>query len=629
MKKFKEYESSKKEFIKLNDLNSDNIYDYFKNETVLLLIRRYYEIYTKFLFNQLMGSLRLEVSKDKAAKLVELKGTGSWEFAGMIDMYDRGKATCELGHPIRYVYTARNVENGETLHFGARCVGDFFDLDSNGVKALSKVKDEMFSELKEMVAIMNQGLMEEHLMYDCQELGLIYKASGIEGIKKLKSLNPLIPIVVDFFSLGLPLPKSLLTQLLRFRPDLDKKLGDAEFLGINVEGLNVLRNSELSLVSQMFINSYYDIVDNLKKGKTEVPSDFYNFRNISDMNIAISHWLNRNERLLKAQDYFRNQGIDSAWIDIYKFMMENRLYRENPKIYYGVEALLVFDRDITIESNIYMPKDYGYKGYQLSPKMQDEFDDLISYLATREFLMALKDIYGKLNVEKIAEQKEKQELEDMIDYLRSNLEDEKYSNIKGIYGVKDIILKKGLTPENMSDKQLSYVKSVYQMMKSKDGEVKVEENAPISEGEVNNRYSLNERTEIFAKIQRLQREVQDLPQFYDKILMTVLRTKMVSDRQIVQIDKAFAKYILNEEVQEGDKPSVSKISSPSGQNKKWSLTERVDVSEKLSALRNHPDYSDIPKSVRNIFANIMKYKTVSDKQIEVVENTYKRHFGGR
>lgn len=627
MKKFKEYEGAKKEYIKLNDLNSDNIYTYFNNETVLLLIRRYYEIYTKFLFNKLMGSLRLEVSKEKAAKLVELKGTGSWEFAGMVDMYNRGEATCELGHPIRYVYTARNVENGETLHFGARCVGDFFDLSSEGVKALAKVKDEMFAELKEMIAIMQQDLMEEHLMYECQELGLLYKVTGIEGIKKLKSLNPLIPIVVDFFSLGLPLPKSLLAQVLRFRPDFEKKLEDAEFLGINMNDLDILRNSELSLVSQMFTNSYNDIVENIKKGKTSVPSDFYNFRNVNDINIAISHWVNRNERMLKAQDYFKKQGIDSPWIDIYKFMTYNRLYRENPKIYYGVECLLVFDRDIVIESNVFMPKDYGYKGYQLSPKMQDEFDELISYLATREFLMAVKDIYSQLNVEKIAEQKEKEESENMMEYLKAHLEEEKYANLKGIHGVKDIILKKCLIPEDMSSKQLSYVKSVYDMMKAKDGEV--EEKAPITEGEVNNRYTLNEKTDVLAKVQRLQREAVDLPQFYERILSTVMRTHTVSDRQIVQIDKAFAKYILNQEVEETTGSVSSKLPTTSNQNRKWSLAERLDVSEKLSAIRNHPDYNDIPESVRNIFANIMKYKTVSDKQIEVVENTYKRHFGGR
>ena len=133
MKNLKEYQNVKKQYIKLNGINSDNVYSYFNNEAVLILLRKYYEVYTKFLFNKLMGSLRLEVSKEKAEKLIDLKGQGSWEFAGMVDMYDRGAATCELGHPLRYVYKAVNVKNGEILNFGSRCVGDFFDLDAKGV----------------------------------------------------------------------------------------------------------------------------------------------------------------------------------------------------------------------------------------------------------------------------------------------------------------------------------------------------------------------------------------------------------------------------------------------------------------------------------------------------------------
>lgn len=627
MKILKEYENTKKEFIKLENLNSDNIYDYLGNETVLLLIRRYYEVYTKFLFNQLMGSLRLEVSKEKAKKLVELKGEGSWEFAGMVDMYERGAATCELGHPLRYVYKAINVNNGQVLNFGSRCVGDFFDLDPKGIKALTRVKDEMFAELKDMAAILKKDLFDEHYKYDCEELGIVIKTMGKDGVKKLKDLNPLMPIVYDFVSLGLPLPKSLLNQVLRFKDEIDKKLSDPIFLDINYVGLNELRNSEISLISHMFTNSYYDIVENIKKGKIINESDFYNFRNVNDLNIAISHWLNRNERLLKAQDYFKKQGISLPWIDIYKSLMEQRLYRDNPRIYYGLETLLVFDKNIMVESNMLMPKDYGYKGYQLSPRAHEDFDGLINYLATREFLMAVKGVYEKVNAEKVAQDKEEEELKDMMSYLMENLEDEKYSVIKGIMGVRDIILKKKLSCDRMSEKQLSYVKGVYNLMQDFDkSEVKSENVSSVDE-EVNKRYTLQERPEILAKIQRLQREVQDLPNFVDKILATVMRTKFVSDKQIVQIDKAFSKYILNEEVPENIENS--QIMKSSQGNKKWSLIERPDIKEKIVAIRSHGEYTNIPDNIKNIFANILKYNMVSEKQIDVVENTYKRHFGGR
>ena len=55
-------------------------------------------------------------------------------------------------------------------------------------------------------------------------------------------------------------------------------------------------------------------------------------------------------------------GIHASWLDIYKTMIEKRLYRENPKIYYSVEILLLFDLGISVEHNICTPKEYGYKG---------------------------------------------------------------------------------------------------------------------------------------------------------------------------------------------------------------------------------------------------------------------------
>lgn len=621
MKNIKDYESAKKEFIKLENLNSDNIYSYFNNEDILLLIRRYYELYTKFLFNQLMGSLRLEVSSQKAEKLMALKGVGSWEFAGMIDVYERGKATCELGHPLRYVYKAKNVENGEILNFGSRCVGDFFDLDSKGVRALIKVKDEMFEELKEIVAIKKLGLMEEHYTYDCGKLGVMIKLFGLSGVKKAIDINPLMPIVSDFVALGLPLPKSLIKQIVKYDGDLSTIMISPKYLEIDMQKLDILRNSELSLVSAMFTNSYQNVLDNIEKGKKPNISDFYNFMTVQELNIAISHWLNRNDRLLKAQDYFKNQGIDLPWIDIYRHMIKNRLYSDNPKIYYGVETLLVFDKNIVIESTVYMPKDYGYKGYQLSPRAHEDFDDLISYLATKEFLMALKDVYSSLNVVVEKENKEKNEQEEMMVFLRENLEKEEYSSLKGIMGVRDIILRKKLEVENMSDKQLSYVKSVYQSMKSQNETTSVE--SYEDNKAVNNRYTLSEKPEILAKIQRLQREVNDLPTLTEKILNTVMSSKFVSDKQIIQINKAFDKYILNQEVSE-EKPTdiMKKV-----ENKKWNLIERPDVKDKILEIKRHSEYSNIPMSIRNIFSNILKYNMASEKQIEVVENTYKRYFG--
>lgn len=622
MKNLKEYQNVKKQYIKLNGINSDNVYSYFNNEAVLILLRKYYEVYTKFLFNKLMGSLRLEVSKEKAEKLIDLKGQGSWEFAGMVDMYDRGAATCELGHPLRYVYKAVNVKNGEILNFGSRCVGDFFDLDAKGVKALIKVKDDMFVELKDMVAIKELGLLEEHYKYDCKELGLIIQGAGIEGLNKLRNLNPLMPIVIDFVKLGVPLPNSLLVEVLKFNGVFKEKLTDREFLEIDNK-IEVLKSSKLTTISKMFEFSEQDVYSNLTLGVKE-KSDFYNFRNVYDLNLAISIWINRNDRLLKAQDYFKNMGISFPWVDIYKYMALNRIAGDNPKAYYGVEILMLFDKDISVESSFYVPKEYGYKGYKINEKALIDFDSMIDYMATREFFNVLREVQDGLEDIQKKEEAEKQRIEDMISYLREHLPDEKYSVIKGIDGVRDIICNKKIAYSNMTDKQQAYVENKYKSMILFDSR---NEKKEVVDEEINNRYSLVEKSDILAKIQRLQTEVDDLPDFYAGILNTVMQYKTVTDKQIVQINNAFSKYILGEENTTVKKNVI--VGQNKLGNKKYNLIERPDVKDKILALQRHPDYTNIPEGVKNILNNILKYNSASEEQIRSVENTYNRYFRGR
>ncbi len=622
MKNLKEYQNVKKQYIKLNGINSDNVYSYFNNEAVLILLRKYYEVYTKFLFNKLMGSLRLEVSKEKAEKLIDLKGQGSWEFAGMVDMYDRGAATCELGHPLRYVYKAVNVKNGEILNFGSRCVGDFFDLDAKGVKALIKVKDDMFVELKDMVAIKELGLLEEHYKYDCKELGLIIQGAGIEGLNKLRNLNPLMPIVIDFVKLGVPLPNSLLVEVLKFNGVFKEKLTDRAFLEID-DRIEILKASKITAISKMFEFSEQDVYSNLTLGVKE-KSDFYNFRNVYDLNLAISIWINRNDRLLKAQDYFKNMGISFPWVDIYKYMALNRIAGDNPKAYYGVEILMLFDKDISVESSFYVPKEYGYKGYKINEKALIDFDSMIDYMATREFFNVLREVqYGLEDIQK-KEEAEKQRIEDMISYLREHLPDEKYSVIKGIDGVRDIICNKKIAYSNMTDKQQAYVENKYKSMILFDSR---NEKKEVVDEEINNRYSLVEKSDILAKIQRLQTEVDDLPDFYAGILNTVMQYKTVTDKQIVQINNAFSKYILGEENTTVKKNVI--VGQNKLGNKKYNLIERPDVKDKILALQRHPDYTNIPEGVKNILNNILKYNSASEEQIRSVENTYNRYFRGR
>lgn len=620
----KEYLRLKREFIKVNGLSSDNIYNYL-NDKQINIIRKYYEVYTKYLFNRLMGSLRLEVSENKAKKLVELKGTGNWEFAGMVDMLKKGVATCELGHSIRYVYSAKNTSNDKILHFGSHCVGDFFDMDEKGVSALIRVKEVMFNELKDMVSIKEQNLFDSHYKYDCGELGTIYKGLGITGIEKMLEINSLMPIVYDFLRNDLPLPKSLLEELYRnSRTDFIKLLGDSKFLGIDEDKIEKLKKSELTLISEMFRNSEKDIKERMLLAKeSKYESDFYNFSTIEELNVAASIWINREDRLNKVYAYFEKMGIYKDWVRIYRYMIEKGYKREVPNLYRGIEILVLFGRNISINSSSSLPKKYDYKGYVLHQNCYDNFDSLIDYMATREFLMALKELTSLIEKEEKEAEKIKKEREDMMNYLQENLANNKYASVPGINGIIDIILLKKKSYESMTENQRRYVESVYKAMLDIDNP-KVKKGIPLEDDEtVNRHYKLIEKPEILAKIQRLQSEVSDkLSDFTLNVIENIMKYKNVTDKQILCINRAYSELILGEKEELKDMTMETKKK----ENQKWSLSDRVDVKEKIEMLQKMPCYSDIPSGIRNIFENVIKYKTVSDRQIETIEKTYDRYF---
>ena len=623
MLNIKDYEKQKKDYKKLNDLSSEKIYNYFTSEQ-FSVIQQYYEYYTKYLFKTLRGSLRLNVSPSKIENLIQLKGDGDWEFAGMIDCLKKGAATCELNHPLRYVYFARNINNGQILRFGYRCVSDFFDLDDKGVQDLLKVKDEMFSELKELVAIKEKNLFFEHYTYDCQELGGLILS--VKNIDKLLKVGPDMEKVVEFLRVKLPLPKSLLGIILNgsSKIGVDNALNDLAFYGIDTDLLNELKDSEITLISKMFINSEINIKESLKKGKLDKKSDFYNFKTINDLEIAINEWSNRLPRLLKVQDYFKRQGVKD-WSELYKYAVSIGFKNTNSDFYNGLLLVMFFDTNISISENYYFPKEYTYKWHKLNETIESSFDEIIDYLATRDFIMNLKELIDLLSGRNKILEEENQRIEMMMQYLKEHLPMEKYNSLGGINGVSNIILQKKLDYDSMTSRQQNFVESVYKSMKSMD---KREEaiNNPQIDSDINNRYSLSEKSEVLSKIQKLQEPcILDMLMKESKrtvdIMETVMATHFVSDKQLKYIDAAYSKYVLSEVSINTDSNTLD---VGKNENRKWNLIERPDVVEKIMAIKSSSRYDGLYETVKNILDNILKYKIISNKQIETVEKTYKR-----
>lgn len=244
-------------------------------------------------------------------------------------------------------------------------------------------------------------------------------------------------------------------------------------------------------------------------------------------------WENRNDRLLKAHNYFNKLGICCDWSRVYRYMIENGYKRDILMLYYGVEILMLFNKNIGIEYSFYTPKEYNYKGYKLNKNSYEVFDSIIDYMATREFIMSLKEINQVLVEEDNKEMKRQKEIEVMMGYLRDNLQNETYEKIRGINGVKDIVINKKLDFENMTEKQQKYVENTYNMMLEVDKKAyKSHNSVAVLDTEVNNRYKLIEKPDMLAKIQRLQSEAENvLPDFIKGILQSVMTYKYVSSRQ--------------------------------------------------------------------------------------------------
>lgn len=625
MKSFDEYKALKNKYISENNIGRDNVYDFF-NETQIKILQRYYEVYSKYLYNSLVGNLQLNVLPDKLEKLKELKGEGDWVFAGMIDMRVRGAATCELGHPLRYVYQALNTKNNEKLFFGSNCVSDFFMLSKKNIMVLEKLKTIMFEELKDMVAIKSLNLYKEHYMYDCQEFGSLLLNLGVDKLENIKEFGGLQRIVNDFYKYSLPFPSSLREQILRFKKELKGILEDKRNWGIDLMGLEELQKSNIPLVSLVFTYSEGDIVQNLLKNENQ-KSDFYNYESIDDLRDAIFKWKKYNNKLKDIDDYFSSRLGDIDWVEIYKKMVSIGYHKDIANLYYATEILILFNKNITPSYNFYYPRMYSYKRFAISQTAIEKFEDLLDYIFTKDYFLYIQEIQNMLSEEKNEKDKELKKIEDMMNYLKENLMDNKYSSIRGIVGVQDIVCNKKKEYAEMSEKQQLYVEGIYKAMKKLDKDlIEKQKDDNFIDKNINNRYTLVEKSDILAKIQRLQSEVPDkLNEKTLSIIRTIMSTKFVSDRQILRINEAFDKYILKKEISENENVTEGKKRVT---NRVWNLIERPDVKEKIKKIQSLSDYYDIPDGVRNILENILKYNSASDSQITTVERTYNRYFRG-
>ena len=176
-------------------------------------LQKYYMWYTVEKFNELAHGTALEANPVKLAKLAELRGYDRWVYGGYMDCREVGKVHCELGHPLRHVHYANAVDkNGKVLRticFGEDCSADFFSIPRENMAKLAKVRQQVSSEIDELLGIMNNRdtASEEDLHPVPLFEKLVFSQSEAEIVKFFG--QKLGTSLLDYKATGLPFPQSM------------------------------------------------------------------------------------------------------------------------------------------------------------------------------------------------------------------------------------------------------------------------------------------------------------------------------------------------------------------------------------------------------------------------------------
>lgn len=204
---------ARREAIDLENILEKN--DAFKslNHNQKTALQKYYMWYTVDKFNGLAHGTVLEANPVKLAKLAELRGYDRWVYGGYMDCREVGKVHCELGHPLRHVHYANAVDkNGKVLRticFGEDCSADFFSIPRENMGKLAKVRQQVSSEIDELLEIMNNRdtASEEDLHPVPLFEKVVFSQKETEIVKFFG--QKLGTSLLDYKATGLPFPQSM------------------------------------------------------------------------------------------------------------------------------------------------------------------------------------------------------------------------------------------------------------------------------------------------------------------------------------------------------------------------------------------------------------------------------------
>ncbi len=256
----------------MDDIKIEEYYK-FLNKGQLDVIRKYSKLVSANRFNMRMAEL-------KGSQFLE----DDWVYLGYIDLGER-VGHCTLGHSLRYEHYAHNIVTYDSIVFGVKCVGDFFDLSLEQIKLIEKGVRETNSEI---IRIFREMGDEEKLRKDRE---LVEKAERIDTENKYTNI---IEKAKEFVQVELPIARSLHEQLknLEFikkreehRKNLEKRkqrlveLINNKDINDKIKGIEIRsdlsKNFKANLIKvingsekinfEVYCNKYISILDNIEK----------------------------------------------------------------------------------------------------------------------------------------------------------------------------------------------------------------------------------------------------------------------------------------------------------------------------------------------------------------------------
>lgn len=218
------------------------------NEKQIEVIKRYYIWFSQRLFEDSNkgASMQFKSAARKLKKqndLKQLRGSAQWRYAGFVDTGSvRYGYTCTLGHPLRYMHLAWNIEVGDIetsffgedydfdvekvissngcIVFGIKCIGDFFDVDDECIRNLQRTQRDSLSDMATMYEFYQNGVVAEAIdSFNIMD-AIVSKINLSDNKRKMLNADykPVIPqsmvaFYKQFRACGLIPPKSLVQSI--------------------------------------------------------------------------------------------------------------------------------------------------------------------------------------------------------------------------------------------------------------------------------------------------------------------------------------------------------------------------------------------------------------------------------